>query len=52
LQLLQPYLEKRVQELGLLSESELRKIGEKGKEKRDKVEEAAIKKIREKHWVK
>lgn len=46
------YLEKRAIELVQLPESELKKLGEKGKEKKEEEEEKKIEEIRKKHWVK
>ncbi len=46
------YLEKMAKELAILPLEELRKLGEKGKEKVAVADEADIEKIREKHWVK
>lgn len=45
------YLNKRVGELLTLSDEDLRKLGDSGKERREKEEEAEIKKIFEKHGV-
>ncbi len=45
------YLEKRVKELALLSEDELKKIGDKGKVKKEEEEEKNIDEIRKKYWV-
>lgn len=45
------YLENRVIELSKLPEGELKKMSEKGKEKREKEEEKIIKQIRNKHFV-
>ena len=45
------YLEKRVSALIQLSESELKKLGEQGKERREEEDEAAVRKLREKHHV-
>ncbi len=44
-------LEARVRELGKLTDEELKKIGESGKEKKTGAEEAEIAKIRSKYWV-
>ena len=46
------YLEKRAKELIKLPVDELKKLGEKGKEKQEEIEEEKIKEIREKYWVK
>jgi len=46
------YMEKRAVELLKLPINELKKIGEKGKEKREQVEEVEVKKLRDKYWVK
>src|SRR3989338_6139041 len=46
------YLEKRAVELSKMPEDELKKIGEKGKEKKDELEEKDIDEIRKKYWVK
>ena len=46
------YLEEKAKKLIKLSENELKKLGEKGKLKKDIVEEEKIEKIRGKHWVK
>ncbi len=46
------YMEKRALELLSLSEINLKKLGEKGKEKREQIEEVEVKKIRDKYWVK
>jgi poly(A) polymerase/tRNA nucleotidyltransferase (CCA-adding enzyme) len=46
------YLENRTKELVSLPESELKKLGEKGKEVREEADEEEIRKIRGKHWVK
>lgn len=45
------YLESRTKELLGLPENELKILGEKGKERRSDEDEAAIKKLREKHHV-
>jgi len=45
-------LEKKALELAKLEESELRKIGENAKEKKEEEQEKVIKEIRSKHWVK
>ena len=46
------YLEKTAKKLIKLSEKELKKLGEKGKDKKDAVEEKEIEGLRGKHWVK
>lgn len=46
------YLEKRSLELVKLSPEELKGLGEKGKEKKEELEEKEIAEIRKKHWVK
>lgn len=46
------YLTERAKELILLDEKELETLGKKGKETREELDEAEIKKIRSKHWVK
>ena len=45
-------LEKRAKELLILPIEELRKLGEKGKERGVAADEENVEKIREKHWVK
>jgi tRNA nucleotidyltransferase (CCA-adding enzyme) len=45
------YLEKRASELMQLSELDLKKMGEQGKDRREEEDEAAVKKLREKHHV-
>jgi hypothetical protein len=45
------YLEKRAQELMALPETELRALGEKGKDRREEEDEAAVRALREKHHV-
>lgn len=45
-------LSERVRELAKLKDSELKKLGESGKEKKAGIEEAEIAKIRSKYWVK
>lgn len=45
------YLEKRASELMGLDDKELRTLGEAGKDRREEEDEAAIKKLREKHHV-
>jgi hypothetical protein len=46
------YLEKRVQELSKLSDQDLKKLGEAGKEAQDEAEQAELKDIRQKYGVK
>lgn len=46
------YLNKRSKELIKLDVSELKKLGESGKETKEKEEEKKIEEIRKKHWVK
>ena len=46
------YLEKRVTDLNKMTEKELQNLGDMGKAKKNAQEESAIKKIREKYWVK
>ncbi|MBI2482520.1 MAG: HD domain-containing protein [Candidatus Vogelbacteria bacterium] len=46
------YLLTKAKELMLLSDSELKKLGESGKEKKDEVEEGELAKIKAKHRVK
>lgn len=46
------YLKKRAKELAKLDESELKKLGESGKETKEKEEEKKIEDIRKKYWVK
>lgn len=46
------YLEKQAKKLITLSENKLKQLGEKGKQKREEIEEQDIEKIREKYWVK
>ncbi len=46
------YLNKRSKELVKLDASELQKLGESGKETKEKEEEKKIEEIRKKHWVK
>jgi len=46
------YLKKRSRELAKLDASELQKLGESGKETKEKEEEKKIEEIRKKHWVK
>lgn len=45
------YLESRAKELILLPLTELKVLGEQGKESRDQADEEEVKKIRGKHWV-
>lgn len=45
------YLDQRVFDLAKLSDTELKMLGEKGKEKKEKEEEKKIKTIRDKHFV-
>jgi len=45
------YLEKKVAEFSLLSDSELAAMGKEGKEKKDAAEEEELKTIRKKHFV-
>jgi poly(A) polymerase/tRNA nucleotidyltransferase (CCA-adding enzyme) len=45
------YLDKKTQELLALEESELKKIGESGKKRREQAEEAEVKKIMDKYHV-
>jgi tRNA nucleotidyltransferase (CCA-adding enzyme) len=45
------YLEERAQELVSLSEADLKKLGEKGKEKQKEAEEESLEEIRKKHSV-
>jgi len=46
------YLKKRSRELAKLDAAELKKLGESGKETKEKEEEKKIEEIRKKHWVK
>ncbi|PJE64182.1 MAG: hypothetical protein COU90_03725 [Candidatus Ryanbacteria bacterium CG10_big_fil_rev_8_21_14_0_10_43_42] len=46
------YLEKRVKELGEMSDAELKKLADEAKKKADAVEEGAVGTIKKKHWVK
>lgn len=46
------YLEKRVSELNKLGEKELQKLAEAGRAKKLGLEEEAVTKIKQKHWVK
>jgi len=46
------YLKKRSKELAKLDASELKKLGDSGKETKEKEEEKKIEEIRKKHWVK
>ncbi len=48
----QDYLSKRAKELALLSEDELKKIGESGKDKKQQIEDAEVGEIRKKYHVK
>ncbi len=45
------YLEKRAKELAALSDIELKKLGDKAKEKKEAIEEAEVGEIRKKHFV-
>lgn len=45
------YLENRALEVSKLPEEELKKLGEKGKEKKDEEDEKLIEDIRKRHWV-
>ncbi len=45
------YLEQKSKELSKLSDAELKKIGEEGKERKSEAEEDSIKEIRKKHYV-
>ncbi|MFA7252358.1 MAG: HD domain-containing protein [Candidatus Paceibacterota bacterium] len=45
------YLKKRAKELAKLDIAELQKLGESGKETKEKEEEKKIEEIRKKHWV-
>ncbi len=45
------YLEGKAIELSKFSEGELRKMGEKGKKVKEKMEEEEVKEIRKKYWV-
>lgn len=45
------YLENRTGELLKLSDEDLKKLGEAGKEKKEGVEEEAVAEIRKRHWV-
>ncbi len=45
------YLENRALELSKLGDESLKKLGEKGKETREKEEEKTLTEIRKKHWV-
>ncbi|NQV88649.1 MAG: HD domain-containing protein [Parcubacteria group bacterium] len=45
------YLQKKTKELALLSENDLKKLGEEGRKKKDEEEEKDITEIRKKHWV-
>ena len=46
------YLIKRTLELAKMSDMELKKLGEAGKDKRDEIEGQEIEEIRKRHWVK
>lgn len=46
------YLEKTAKKLIKLSETKLKKLGEKGKVKKGEIEEKEVGKLRKKHWVK
>ena len=46
------YLEETSKKLIKLSETELKKLGDKGKDKKEEVEEKEIAGLRGKHWVK
>jgi poly(A) polymerase/tRNA nucleotidyltransferase (CCA-adding enzyme) len=45
------YLEKRIMELGQLSEEQIKKLGDAGKQKKGTLEQLEIKVIRDKYWV-
>ncbi len=45
------YLEKRTREMMQIEDVELRKMGEKGKERQEEVDDAAIEELRKKHHV-
>ncbi len=45
------YLEKRARELSILADSELKTLGEKGRDIKEQKEEKDIQAIRKKHWV-
>lgn len=45
------YLEKRTKELIKLSENELKNMGEKGRQKKEKVGVQEVKKMRDRYWV-
>jgi tRNA nucleotidyltransferase (CCA-adding enzyme) len=45
------YLDKRAVDMVKMDDAELRKIGEEGKDRKEEADEAAIKKLREKHHV-
>ena len=47
----QAYLEGRAKELAKLPEKELRGLGEEGKDRKAEEDDAAVKKLREKHHV-
>jgi|TARA_Y100000034_G_C6719147_1_gene318068 hypothetical protein len=46
------YLEEKTRKLIKLSESELKKIGEKGKLKKGEIEGKEVEKVRDRHYVK
>ncbi len=46
------YLEERATSLAKLTDNELQKLGEKGKEKKEAEEEKEVTEIRKRHWVK
>lgn len=48
---IEEYLDKRTNELLALSESELKALGEAGKQKREEKEDEEVQKIMEKHHV-
>jgi tRNA nucleotidyltransferase (CCA-adding enzyme) len=45
------YLENKASQMALLSDQELKKIGESGKEKKDQAENEQVKGIRKRYWV-
>jgi hypothetical protein len=47
----QDYMEKRARELMALSDAELKVMGEKGKDRREEEDEAAVEELRKKHHV-
>ncbi|MBI5470149.1 HD domain-containing protein [Candidatus Kaiserbacteria bacterium] len=47
----QDYMEKRSQELMQVPDAELKKMGEKGKDRREEEDEAAVEELRKKHHV-